>query len=284
VADDRALSPLARLVRQHDRDRFLTSLFAPAARRESLLALYAFNYEVAKTREVVSEPVLGRMRLQWWRDSIAAIYDGAPLRRHEVVEPLAAAIRGLGLSRGAFERIIDAREADLADAPPADLAALEAYAEESSVPLVSLALEALGARGAACDEAARGVGIGFALAGLLSAVPFHARQRRLYLPADLLTAQGIDVERTLFELKPPPALAGIAAQIAARAASHLAHARAQRKAVPRAAIPALLPAVIASRGLARLSHAGHDVFSPRLRHPDGMLIARLALAAAMGRY
>ncbi len=168
MADDRALSPLARLVRQHDRDRFLTSLFAPAARRESLLALYAFNYEVAKTREPVGEAMmLGHCiaTLQWWRDSIAAIYDGAPVRLHEVVEPLAAAIRGLGLSRGAFDRLIDAREADLADAPPADLAALESYAEESSVPLVLLALEALGARGPACDEAARGVGIGFALAG-----------------------------------------------------------------------------------------------------------------------
>jgi NADH dehydrogenase [ubiquinone] 1 alpha subcomplex assembly factor 6 len=284
MVDDRALSPIARLVRQHDRDRFLTTLFAPAARRDSLLAIYAFNYEVAKTREVVSETMLGRMRLQWWRDSIAAIYDGAPVRRHEVVEPLADAIRDQGLSRAHFDRIIDAREADLADEPPADLAALEAYAEESSVPLVKLALEALGTRDGASHEAARGVGIGFALAGLLCAVPFHARARRLYLPADLMAVQRIDVDRTLFELKPPPALAGIVAQIAARGEAHLSRARAGRGAMTRAAIPALLPGVLASRMLARLSRAGHDVFAPSLRHPDGMITARLALAALLGRY
>jgi NADH dehydrogenase [ubiquinone] 1 alpha subcomplex assembly factor 6 len=68
-----ALSELGRMVRRHDRDRFLTTLFAPAAERQALLALYAFNHEVAKTREVVSEPMLGRIRLQWWRDSLDQI-------------------------------------------------------------------------------------------------------------------------------------------------------------------------------------------------------------------
>ena len=76
---------MAGLVRQHDRDRFLTTLFAPDDRREDLLALYAFNHEVAKTREVVSEPTLGRIRLQWWRDNLEAIYAGQPPRRHGVV-------------------------------------------------------------------------------------------------------------------------------------------------------------------------------------------------------
>jgi len=282
LVDDRALSPLAGIVRKQDHDRFLTALFAPAAQRDSLMALYAFNYEVAKTREMVRESMLGSMRLQWWRDSISAIYEDAPVRRHEVVEPLAATIREHRLSRVHFDRLIDAREADLADAPPATLAALEAYAEASSVPLVLLALEILGVRDRGCAEAARGVGIGFALAGLLSAVPFHARQRRLYLPADLLAAQKIDVERTLFEMKPPPALAGIAAEISARAEACLARAR--KDAVPRAAIPALLPGIVASRKLARIARAGHDLFAPSLRQVDGMLIARLAVAALMGRY
>ena len=51
-------------VRQHDRDRYLTALFAPPARRPGLFALYAFNLEVAKVREAVSEPMLGHIRLQ----------------------------------------------------------------------------------------------------------------------------------------------------------------------------------------------------------------------------
>jgi NADH dehydrogenase [ubiquinone] 1 alpha subcomplex assembly factor 6 len=281
---DRALSPLARLVREHDRDRFLTALFAPPDRRESLLALYAFNYEVAKTREMVSEPTLGRMRLQWWRDSIAAIYDGTPVRRHEVVEPLAQAIGAHRLSRPHFARLIDAREADLDDAPPHDLAALEAYAEASSAPLVLLALETLGVRDEAAQAAGRAVGIAFALAGLLRAVPFHARAHRVYLPADLLAAHGIELHRTVFELRPAPGLDAVVASVAARARAYLEAARSVRRSVPRAALPALLPAVPAARSLAALKRARYDVLAPRLALPDGGLAWRLALAAVLGRY
>ena len=62
------------MIRRHDRDRFQTALFAPAARREALFALYAFNYEIARVREVVTEPMLGRIRLEWWRENIAAAF------------------------------------------------------------------------------------------------------------------------------------------------------------------------------------------------------------------
>src|SRR5713226_379142 len=113
------LSPVAALVRRHDRDRFQTVLFAPAARRAALFALYAFNYEVARVRESVSQPMLGQIRLQWWREVIAAAYAGDKPRDHPVVEPLAATIAEFGLTRRYFDRLIDAREADLADEPPA---------------------------------------------------------------------------------------------------------------------------------------------------------------------
>src|SRR5689334_20676146 len=95
----RGLSPLAALVRRHDRDRYQTALFAPADRRDALFALYAFNYEVARVRENVSQPMLGQIRLQWWREVIAASYAGAPARRHEIVQPRVATITVFGLSR-----------------------------------------------------------------------------------------------------------------------------------------------------------------------------------------
>ena len=79
----------AELVRQQDSDRYLTALFAAAALRADLFALYAFNVEVARGREAVSEPMLGHIRLQWWRDAIAECFSGTP-RHHQVVEPLAA--------------------------------------------------------------------------------------------------------------------------------------------------------------------------------------------------
>jgi NADH dehydrogenase [ubiquinone] 1 alpha subcomplex assembly factor 6 len=206
------------------------------------------------------------------------------VRRHEVVEPLAEAIRAHGLTRGHFEALIDARERDLEDAPPATLDALEAYAEASSAPLVLLALEASGATGEAVRTAGRAVGIGYALAGLLRAVPFHARARRLYLPRDLCDAAGVEIDRGLFELRPSPALAQVVEPVASRAARHLATARALRSEVPRAAVPALLPAVLAAADLARLQRAGYDPFAPRFAGTDPWRAWRLTVAALRGRY
>jgi NADH dehydrogenase [ubiquinone] 1 alpha subcomplex assembly factor 6 len=275
---------LGRLVRQHDRDRFLTTLFAPPPAREALLALYAFNYEVAKTREVVTEPTLGRIRLQWWRDALEAAYSGASLRRHEVVEPLGRAIRERGLSQAHFAALLAAREGDLADEAPVSLTALEDYAAASAGRLVLLALEVLGERGPAAEAAGRAVGIAYGLAGLLRAVPFHARAKRLYLPRDLTEGAGLDVARGLFELKPSPALQRVAAAVAKRAGEHLDAARARRREVPRAALPALLPAVLAAADLARLRRVGYDPFAPALARPDPWRAWRLALASLRGRY
>jgi NADH dehydrogenase [ubiquinone] 1 alpha subcomplex assembly factor 6 len=275
---------LTRLVRRHDRDRFLTTLFAPAERREDLLALYAFNYEVAKTREVVSEAPLGEIRLQWWRDGIAAIYAGASPRQHEVMTPLAAAIRRHSLSREHFDRLIDARGVDLGDEPPASLAALETYAEASSARLVWLALEVLGERDEAVRAAGRAVGVAFGLTGLLRAVPYHARAKRLYLPLDLCEAAKLRVERELFELRSTPGLRQVIEQVAAAADRHLGAARSQHPAVPRAALSALLPAVLARVDLARLRRAGYDPFARPIAAPDPWRSWRLTAAAFLGRY
>src|SRR5208282_2825234 len=90
LAHNPKISTVAQLVRRHDRDRFVTALFAAPGRREALFALYAFNYEVARIREAVSEPLLGSIRLQWWREVIREINEGKPPRQHEVAEALAA--------------------------------------------------------------------------------------------------------------------------------------------------------------------------------------------------
>ena len=65
-----AFAYCAELVRTADRDRFLSSLFAPAEYRGALHALYAFNVEVARVREVAREPLPGEIRLQWWSEVV----------------------------------------------------------------------------------------------------------------------------------------------------------------------------------------------------------------------
>jgi len=197
------LSPLAEEVRRHDRDRFVTALFAPPERREALFALYAFSGEIARIREVVSEPLLGEMRLQWWRDALATIYDGGDLA-HPVARGLRAAIGTHRLTRATFERLIEARAADLVNGPPDTLGTLEAYAAGTASSLVELALEVLGARGEAARTVAHHAGIGWALVGLMRAVPFHAAAGRIFLPRDLMAENGVTPDDVLDRDHPPP--------------------------------------------------------------------------------
>ncbi len=249
-------------MRRHDRDRYQTALFAPTARREALFALYAFNYEIARVRESVTQPMLGQIRLQWWRENIAAAFEGGSIRHHPVMEPLAATIREFGLTRGHFDGLIDARETDLTDEPPASLSALESYAEGSSSRLIYLALEILEARGPAVTEAGLHIGIAYSLAGLLRAMPLRARH---IIPAGI------------------PAQTGVA-ELTTAASRHLEAARASRGRTPRSALPALLSAVIAQRSLTRLKRARYDPFDPALAVPDPLQSWRLAAAALLNRF
>ena len=268
--------------REFDRDRYLAALFAPDQVRPALFALYAFNLEIAKVREIVSEPMLGRMRLQWWRDAIDAVYDGAG-RQHPVVLALAEAIPRHDLSRHLFERLIQARELDLEEAGCATISQLVAYAEASSGALSQLAIQTLGGAGADAQKAARHAGIAWGLAGLLQAVPFHAARRRCYLPRDLLQAEGLGAG-DLFRGSGSDRLSRVVARVALEARSHMAAARELHALVPRGVRAALLPLVLADADLARLARRNYDPFRSAVRpHPLPRLL-RLAWAALLRRY
>ncbi len=285
---------IADLVAVEDRDRFLTAQFAPIALRDDVLALYAFNTEVAKIRESVSESLLGAMKLQWWRELIATIYDrgpvlssaealsNTPLKGNPVVEALSAAIGRYGLTRAYFEALLGARARDLEEDPPTDILELETYAEGTSANLTWLALEVLGVRDEASRTAGRHVGIAWALTGLLRAVLYHARVNRFLLPADLLAKAALD-SHDIKERRNAERVAGVVAEIAGVAKAHIAKARTLRSQVDRRALPALLPAVLADGYLAALSRQKFDVFDPRhgLQRPA---VARLIWNGMLKRY
>jgi len=256
------MSPCAVIVRAEDHDRFLTALFAPDTSREDLFALYAFNFEIAATREKVSEAMIGDIRLQWWRDAVGEIYDGRP-REHPVVSALSSAVERCGLSRDLFDRLIDARSLDFADMPPDDLAALRHYAVETSSVLMVLALEVLGAREPLSEQAAHEAGIAWALAGLVRAAPAHGGQGRMHLPRDILAAAGVDPHAAL-HWRDAEAMRAVVRPLVEAASEHAAAARRLARDAPRHALPALLPLSLASLYLSRLKRNGGDVTDGRL--------------------
>lgn len=171
------------LVRVHDRDRFLLSLFGPKDRREALWALFAFNHEIARTRELVTETAMGHIRLQWWRDAIAGISAGKLRDTNPVLVTLADTIRKHGLPQDDFDALLYAREFDLEGVTPASMEGLEKYAGFTTVPLNRMAMKI---RGEAADEViVRDVSVAYALAGLLRAVPFHESQGRGFMPSGM---------------------------------------------------------------------------------------------------
>jgi phytoene synthase len=267
-------------VRRFDHDRWLAALFAPAEARRGMLALLAFNLELARTREQVSEPMLGEIRLQWWRETIAGVFAGKP-RQQPIAKELAAAVAGYGPAHYHFERLIDARTQDLYEAPPADLAALEAYADATAASLSNLCLTVLGVGDSESFAAARSAAIAWALVGLARAVPFHATLRRVHLPADLLTAQGASAEDVIHGRK-PAAIRQVIAAVSERAAMHLREARERR--VTRAALPVLLPAALADLYLRRLHQAGHDPHHLLLQVSGPRKQLRLLVKASIGRF
>lgn len=245
------LSACGTLVQQGDKARFLTALFAPDAVQDDLLTLYAFNLEVAKTKETVSEPMLGQIRLQWWRETLDAIYAGETPRKHEVVTPLAAVIRKHALPQDAFLALIDGRESDLDVPPPATDAAFTAYIDATGGQLGRLAGLICGADP---DHAAT-VARAYTLVGLLIGLPRRAQLGRVDLPLDRLGAAGLTA-RAIRDGVPSDALNQLVLTFIAEAEKTLS----DLGPVPKPGRAALLPATLARRLIARLRAAGGDPF------------------------
>src|SRR5665811_376080 len=121
----------AALVREADRDRFLATLFAPAEHRDALFALYAFNLEIIRVRELAREPMPGEIRLQWWREVLSGERDGEAAA-HPVAAALTHTLAQHNLARERLIDLIEARSFDLYDDPMATFAELQSYAERTA--------------------------------------------------------------------------------------------------------------------------------------------------------
>jgi phytoene synthase len=244
------LSSLTQTVREQDRDRYLATLFAPAAARDALFALYAFYQEIARARRIASEPMIALIRLQWWRDALDGLERGRVLA-HPVVEALDRAIAGGRLTPAPLEQAISGREHEVEDPPPADLDCLEAHLADTHGAIVRAAFGALDSdqegRGRLADQIGMARGY-LELAGWLYG---GGRPDQLWLPATFLAAHGAPSEQPATDAPADPAASDRLRQALARRGQE--HLRAARASVDRSAaalLPALLPATLAAPPLA----------------------------------
>lgn len=210
------MEDLDQLVRRVDEDRWLASRFAPEPVRKRLIALYALNYEIARTPETVSEPGLGAIRLEWWRSALEEIAEGLVARTHPALSAFHESARCVDLAR-TMMGIVEARSADLEAAPFTTWDALETYVSRTARALMWAAAEStevsLGGveQGRFLDLAARAWGY----CGLLRAEPFWTARGRSFLPEGARSADVLERARSAYEEAKPLARALPAAAFAA---------------------------------------------------------------------
>src|SRR5882757_8446285 len=160
---------LAASVRAADPDRYFATLFAPAPHRPFLFALYAFNAEVARVAETVREPMLGAIRLEWWRETSEGASKGNA-RNHDVARGLVALFAEKTIALADLEALIAARAFDSSADHLADFAALENYVDSTSGAVMRLAARILaGDPAPSLEQTLRQAGMAYGLAGLLRA-------------------------------------------------------------------------------------------------------------------
>jgi phytoene synthase len=257
AAPDPAGTELSGFVRAHDPDRFLCLLFAPPARRAALLALAAFNHELARAREAATNPIAAMIRLQWWREAVEEAAAGRPARRHEVAAPLHEAVAAGALDPALLLALVEAREIEAEEGAIATEQDFVAWLRGTAGGWSAAAGAALGADPEG-REVLRALGAAYGLAGVLRSVAAHAAQGRCMLPRDRLAAAGLTAEGVV-AAPASPALAALVREMAAEGEAALAGAR---RDIPPGTLAAALPAVLARRDLARLS-AGRPVPAPR---------------------
>lgn len=124
------------LVRRVDPDRWLASRFiADLKARADVIALYAFNYELARVAGGVTNALMGEIRLTWWREAMDEVAAGQPPRKHPTVEAVVAA----GYPLAALAQMAEARMADLDAAPFEDEAQTLAYIDATAGAVMMLA-------------------------------------------------------------------------------------------------------------------------------------------------
>jgi phytoene synthase len=249
----------AALVREADRDRYLAALFAPAEHRDALYALYAFNVEIARVRDLAREPLPGEIRLQWWREALAGERAGE-VSAHPVAAALLATLSRYGFVASPLLELIDERIFDLYDEPMATIDALELYAIRTQSPILAMAAGILKPGAKPSELFTLDASMASTIGGILRSFGLHAARRQLYVPLEILGRHQVQPADIFAERTSAPLLAALA-EMCAIARCHLAAAQEKLKSAPPEILPAFLPIALIGPLLRRMERPGYQPFA-----------------------
>ncbi len=246
------------LVREADGDRFFATLFAPAAHRADLFALYAFHVEIGRVRALAREPLAGEIRLQWWRDALAGVGRGA-VSANPVAAALLEAAARRSLDREQLLGLIDARSAELDGEPVASMLAFERRAGAAEKLVIALAAAVLGRTESTIDTAADHAGSALGMTTALRDVAREASRGRCDLPRDVLAHRGAALD-DIHSGRSTAALSAALGDVRAAVRDRLDRLRSALPDVPGEALPAFLPVALVPGYLAVTQRADFEPF------------------------
>jgi len=249
----------------------------PAARRDAMYAIYAFCRVVDDIADEEGRDFPAKQAaLNEWRAHVAALYRGqadGPITR-----ALLCVIRDYGVREEDFLAIIDGMEMDAGEpiiAP--DLAALDLYCDRVASAVGRLSVRVFGDASPAADDVAYALGRGLQLTNILRDVGEDAARDRLYLPRELLEAEGVPTEPAA--ALHHPGLAKVCARVADMAEQNFARAEAAMARCDKQAMrPAQLMAASYKPLLAILRRRHFNYAEERVTLPKWR---KLALAARL---
>jgi 15-cis-phytoene synthase len=224
------------------------------------MALYAFNAEVSRIAYHVSETQLAEIRLQFWLDTVEAIYDGEEAS-HPVGRGLALAITAGDIPKYALVNLIKAHQFDFYSDPMPSLNDLEGYLGETQSALIKMAAMILDQDGALeAGEACGLAGVRYGLSQVLNTLPRQQRFKQSFLPADLMEQRVVDPQN-LGNPDSEAALGVIVADVRARAHERLQQLERVTWSIQPAVAPAFLHVALADAYLAKARKRGAAVLT-----------------------
>ena len=222
------------------------------------LAIRAFNIEVARIPDMVSNPTVGSFRMRFWRDTINATFDAQP-PAEPVAILLASVLANYRMNKSWFLRLINSRERTLTHPGFTNLNELESYAEKTYSTVLYLTLSAYPLQSMTMDHLASHVGKAAGICAVLRGFPLlafpsppthHAnptgnlaqlspsnRQGVITLPLDIMSSAGVREEDIYRQGAAAPGLKDAVFAVATRASDHLITARSMLQSIQRSEDP-----------------------------------------------
>ncbi|KAF8903159.1 Squalene/phytoene synthase, partial [Gymnopilus junonius] len=215
--------------------------------------------------------------MQFWRDTVKDMNEGRP-PKHPIALALDQTSQRTKMSAYHLKRIVDARDAELQTPSHLTVDSLTSHAESTSSTILYLLLSLLSLQSETLSHAASHLGAAQTFSTLLRALPYHAKQGRMVIPAEITAKHGVSQEEVFRHGPQAQGIEDAVFEFATLAHDHLTTARdmltsfeGSNGRVPREAMPIFLAGVPVSNYLKRLEKANFDAFDPKLQARDGLL-------------